>query len=119
DGLYYALPHCDSSAGSDGPVSNPAAYNATVRLIGARPNPFNPKTSIDFTLTTPQKIRVAIYNLEGRHVTTLCDKGFSPGPHSIVWNGLDSDGRPVASNLYMIRLEGEREQEVKKVIYLK
>lgn len=117
-GLYYALPHCESATSIEDVATNSLQMNAAPRLAGARPNPFNPQTSIGFTLTRQQHVQLAIYDLSGRHVITLADKRFNAGRHSLIWGGDDSSGRSVASDVYMIRLEGEKTRDVGKVLLL-
>jgi hypothetical protein len=87
-------------AGSEGGAV-PAAY----RLGPNRPNPFNPGTEIDFTLARQGPVRIMIYDPVGRLIRELFAASLPSGPHSIHWDGLDSQGQPVASGVYWSRLE--------------
>jgi len=73
-------------------------------LEAARPNPFNPSTTIAFTLATSEHATLAVYTVDGRLVRTLLDGSLPAGPHSAVWDGAGADGRPVASGTYLYRL---------------
>ena len=73
-------------------------------LLGAYPNPFNPSTTIRFTLQNSTQARVAIYNVEGRLVRVLADEARTAGSHEMVWLGTDRSGRSVASGTYLYRL---------------
>lgn len=81
-----------------------------------RPNPFNPSTSIPFTLAAPGRVRIEIYGVSGERVTLLDAGEVAAGPHSVVWNGRDARGRSVASGVYFYRLEGSAEAPRKMVL---
>ncbi|MBE0565416.1 MAG: VCBS repeat-containing protein [Krumholzibacteria bacterium] len=86
-------------AGVGDPV--PAAVN---RLAAARPNPFNPSTTIDYALATGGRVRLEVFSVDGRRVATLVDAEQAAGPHSATWQGRDAAGRAVASGTYVYRL---------------
>ncbi len=73
-------------------------------LRGAYPNPFNPSTTISFSLKQDARALVEVYTVDGRHVRTLTNEDFSAGPHQVIWTGTDSGDRPVASGTYLYRL---------------
>ncbi len=83
------------------------------------PNPFNPKTEIPFTNDREQKIRLAIYDINGRLVRTLVDARFGAGRYSLSWNGDDRGGRPASSGVYFVRLTGESAQQMRRILLLK
>jgi flagellar hook assembly protein FlgD len=68
------------------------------------PNPFNPSTTIRFTLPEASPVRLAVYDVTGALVRTLADGTYQPGAHSVVWHGLDRSGRACASGVYVYRL---------------
>jgi len=74
-------------------------------LTTVSPNPFNPATTIAFTLSEPCQARLAVYRLDGRRVTTLCDEALPAGTHARTWQGADARGRPQSSGVYLVRLE--------------
>lgn len=74
---------------------------SVTRLMGAYPNPFNPSTSIKFTLEHSQNVNLSVYDLSGRLVAELANETFSAGEHSIRWQGRDTSGRAVASGTYL------------------
>jgi hypothetical protein len=73
-------------------------------LAPAYPNPFNPTTTIEFTLAASGATRLDVYALDGRLVRTLESGVLADGPHRAVWDGTDLDGRSVASGTYLYRL---------------
>jgi hypothetical protein len=68
------------------------------------PNPFNPSTRIEFTLPRGGQVEVTIYDLTGRLVNRLAAGVFGPGAHSVLWNGADLHGAPLASGVYTYRV---------------
>jgi len=89
------------------------------RLHGAMPNPFNPLTSISFSLDRPRQVQLTVHDVTGRLVTVLAREQFSAGRHELVWNGRDSAGREVASGEYFCRLQTEITSQVKKMLLLR
>jgi len=69
-------------------------------LLPNYPNPFNPSTSIAFTIPKFSEIEIKIYDLLGRKVKTLFQKRFKRGLHTEVWDGKNQWGKQVASGMY-------------------
>ncbi len=82
---------------------------ATFALAPNVPNPFNPSTTIAFTLPRNERIRLDVIDLRGRRVRSL-EKGPHPaGEHRVEWDGRDEQGAPAASGTYLYRLQtGQR-----------
>jgi hypothetical protein len=75
-----------------------------VTLAPNTPNPFNPVTTLRYSLPSQTDIRLTIHNVSGQLVRVM-DKGTrSAGTHTIAWDGRDSHGRQVASGVYLTRL---------------
>lgn len=70
-------------------------------LIGNYPNPFNPQTTIKYSLSEEVKVKISIYNMLGQRVKILVDEYQSAGYKTIVWDGLDEHGHPVSSGVYI------------------
>jgi len=83
------------------------------------PNPFNPTTRIRFSLPSRSRVSLRIYDVRGKYINTLVEDSYAAGPHSVVWNGKDSDGNEVASGLYFYRLSTEGRTESRKMLLLK
>jgi len=89
-------------------------------LRGNYPNPFNPETTIEFSLKEPYNICVEIYNIRGQKVKTLVNEFRETGYHFVIWNGNDSNSNPVSSGLYFYKLNVNGKTEaVKKCLLLK
>ncbi len=69
-------------------------------LTGNYPNPFNPETTINFSLHEPSRVKLVIYNIRGQKVKTLIDDELEANYHSVVWDGCDDSRKAVASGVY-------------------
>ena len=84
------------------------------------PNPFNPTTTIKFSIQNDSIINISIYNTKGQKINTLIHSEFSKGSHSIIWNGDDKLGNTVSSGIYYYKLNVNGKTEVvKKCLLLK
>ena len=84
------------------------------------PNPFNPTTTIEFSLQCDSEINLSIYNINGQKIKTLAQNKFTKGTHSIIWNGKDESGKPVTSGVYLYQLDiNDKTKAVKKCLLLK
>ncbi len=72
--------------------------------LSAAPNPFNPSTTLQFSVANPGITKLVVYDVTGRHVRTLVARVLPAGTHSVVWDGTDAAGRHVASGVYVLRL---------------
>lgn len=77
----------------------------TFALRGNYPNPFNPTTTIKYDLPVVSRITLKIFNLLGQEVRTLVDEVQDAGYKSLTWDGLNSEGRSMASGVYFCRME--------------
>ena len=68
------------------------------------PNPFNPATTIRYSLALPGDVKVVVYNTLGQEVRTLVNHYRLAGEYSVKWDGRDSGGREVASGTYMYQM---------------
>ena len=92
---------------------------AATQLVGAWPNPFNPTTSIQYDLRSPEHMMLQIYDAQGRLVRTLVDETLSADRYSALWNGRDNGGVEVSSGTYFIRMRAGRYEATGKVVMLK
>jgi hypothetical protein len=68
------------------------------------PNPFNPTTTIPFSIERDQRVLLEVHDVSGRIVATLVDRAMLSGEHSERWDGRDNAGIPVATGVYFVRL---------------
>ncbi|MEL6822272.1 MAG: T9SS type A sorting domain-containing protein, partial [Calditrichota bacterium] len=76
-------------------------------LIDNYPNPFNPTTTIRYTIDVPQFIELSVYDISGKKVNTLIHQTQNAGEHSVIWNATNDNGEHVASGVYIYQLRGE------------
>ncbi|MCE5272340.1 choice-of-anchor D domain-containing protein [bacterium] len=85
------------------------------------PNPFNPSTTISYQVPDGREVqvRLEVFDLRGRLVTTLVDDLRPAGTYSVFWDGTDSRGGKVASGVYMYRLRAGDFTQTRKMVLLK
>lgn len=83
------------------------------------PNPFNPSTTVSFKVPQTSLVTIKVYDILGREVKTLVDRKLQPGSHSVVWNGRNNRGLPVASGAYLVRMQAAGFVGVRKMLFLK
>ena len=88
-------------------------------LYPCSPNPFNPSTTINFTLPSPDFTSLVIYNLSGQKVRTLIAEDIQPGAHSVVWDGRNDQRMAVSSGLYLSRLRSGKHTATGKMLLMK
>jgi len=93
------------------------------KLSHARPNPFNPSTTIAYSIAGRSRVTIRVYDAAGRVMRTLVDSPVDAGPHMAVWDGTADAGQRAASGVYFVRMEAEGPaggfREVRKVVLLK
>jgi len=84
------------------------------------PNPFNPSTQISFDVPEGSElVRLNIYNILGKKVSTLLNNRMNPGKHKIEWNAKDNEGNPVASGIYFYELSSSSFTARKKMLLIR
>jgi hypothetical protein len=83
------------------------------------PNPFNPLTTISFSLPRESLVSLRVFDLRGRLVRTLLDESRPAGVHTVVWDGRDESGGRVASGTYVTRLVSSEGVLTRKMLLAK
>jgi parallel beta-helix repeat protein len=83
------------------------------------PNPFNPTTTIPYALPNPAQVTLNIYNLRGEKIATLVNQQKSPGHYTVEWDGRDRTGHPVASGIYLYRIEAGQFVMTRKMLFVR
>jgi len=91
----------------------------TIRLLPVYPNPFNATTQIRFDVASASRIKLAVYNADGRLVKLLSDANYEVGSYRVEWNGRNNAGSTVASGVYFIKMQSPNGILTKKAILLK
>jgi hypothetical protein len=83
------------------------------------PNPFNPRTVIEFELPEAGFAALVVHDVAGRRVRTLLREWMSAGPHRVEWNGVDERGDPVAGGVYYYTLRTARGRLWRRMVLVK
>lgn len=83
------------------------------------PNPFNPRTTIEFNLERAGQVRLRIYDVMGRLVRTLVDRELDVGGHQVVWDGKTEKGLPVSGGVYLYYLETENFKRGRRMLLVR
>ena len=84
------------------------------------PNPFNPTTTIEFSIQNDSNVELTIHNIKGQNIKIIANNEFNKGNHSIIWNGDDENGETVGSGVYLYKLNVNGNTEaVRKCLLLK
>ncbi len=83
------------------------------------PNPFNPATTIRYALPRAEKVKLEIFNILGQRVKTLVNGREQAGVHRVKWDGTNNAGVPVASGVYLFRLEAGHFVLVRKMLLVR
>ncbi len=112
---YYGLFATGTETSAEQKTETPTQYG----LLSNYPNPFNPSTTIQFSLQANAPATVSIYDVLGRKVRVLLDAKVSAGEHKIEWDGRDDRGNLVNSGVYILELRTEGMSQHKTITLLK
>ena len=103
------------------PVPGEETVPGVTAVLGQNfPNPFNPVTTISFSLAAAGPVQLRVYDLSGRLVRTLVDDGnLTAGDHEAVWDGQDQKGRTAAAGVYFYNLETEGFSHTRRMTMVK
>ncbi|MCL2063609.1 MAG: T9SS type A sorting domain-containing protein [Candidatus Cloacimonetes bacterium] len=94
-------------------------------LLGNFPNPFNPETTIRFSVgnafvsSEPIHVSIDIYNIRGQKIKSLVNDFRISGEHQVIWNGTDDFGHAVRSGVYFYQMTTDDYRETKRMLMLK
>jgi hypothetical protein len=121
-GTYYKLSAVDADwheSSTDGPdiktsVEDDSPALTRTELHQNHPNPFNPTTTIEFSLSNAGPAAIEVYDVGGRRVATILDEFKQAGPHSITFNASG-----LTSGVYFYRLRTNDFERTRKMVILK
>ncbi len=91
-----------------------------IQLYNNYPNPFNPCTTISFSIPNDSEVNLSVYNIKGQKVKTLIHDELEKGRHEIVWYSKDNNDKSVASGVYFYKLNvNGKSESVRKCLLLK
>lgn len=95
------------------------SVSAVTGLKGNYPNPFNPQTTILYSVAGPGEVRIEIFNSLGQRIRCLMNSYHDPGDYRVVWNGKGDDGRLVGSGVYYYRLQKDTQTSVRRMVMIR
>lgn len=103
------------------PLSGSDEHNlpSLPRLAQNVPNPFNPMTTISFSLPRDQMVQLVIYSVQGRVVRRLIDGKQEVGAHEVIWDGLNDRGQTTPSGAYFYRLVTADHEQTRKMMLVR
>ena len=103
----------------DSQETSVSAQPVEFKIVGNFPNPFNPSTTIQFSLPAEGFTELYIYGMNGQKIRELVSRSMPAGMHSIIWNGRDQKGSPVSSGVYFARLKMHGKVESRRMTLVK
>ena len=100
-------------------ISNDGNVPAMVSSHSIYPNPFNPTTTIQFSLTATTHVNISIYDCKGRKVKSLLSGEVPSGKHFMPWNGTDNNNQKVSSGIYFCQIEAGSKEITQKMVLMK
>lgn len=100
----------------------PAKLPKVSSLAQNSPNPFNPSTTISYTVAPIESlvpVRLEVFNIRGQLVRTLVNEVVEPGEYSFFWQGLDDHGKELSSGVYFYRLRAGNFVATRKMVIVK
>ncbi len=91
----------------------------SLRLELNYPNPFGPSTTIRYLVPVRSHVRVSVYDVAGRVVDVIQDGVRAEGPHEVHWTGTDSEGQPLSSGVYFVRVEAAGQTKTSKMMLVR
>jgi len=100
-------------------IVDPVTPVVATALNSNFPNPFNPETTISFSVKGTNPVTVEVYNTKGQKVKTLVDETKAEGHYQAKWDGTDDNGQKVTSGVYFYRMKSGKFTSSRKMILLK
>jgi hypothetical protein len=108
---------------SDGVGTEFGPYSVSFRVTNAleqnMPNPFNPMTTIKYSIAQDTDVSLVVYDVSGQRVRTLVDNHQRADVYKITWDGINDSGQRVASGMYFYKLVAGKFVQTRKMVLLK
>ncbi len=115
-----SLPAFSQSIEKTSAGTQPEICPVNITGLGSNyPNPFNPETTISYSLKENTDVIIEVFNLKGQKVRTLVNENKNLGKHTVLWNGTDNNGESVSSGIYYYRMKTINLEETRKMILMK
>ena len=119
DGVDLALSVFHDLGWFQGAPSASPTPTARTLLAQNTPNPFNPSTTIRFTLADGGDTELQVFDVRGNNIKRLVAGSLAAGDHSVTWDGTDENGQRVPSGVYFYRLTSGAYEGLQRMLLLK
>ena len=116
-GVFMIRAYVDTNLGTSS--SEPGIVAPSGLTAHNFPNPFNPVTTISFSMPQSGHALVQIYNIRGQLINTLLNEEIGVGTNSVVWRGTDSAGNSMSSGVYFYKIQTATDSIVNKMLLMK
>jgi hypothetical protein len=123
--VFYCVTATDFSGNEGKPAkvntlsNTPGTPKSYVLSVSNYPTPFNPRTSVSYTVPSRGDVTVAVYDVRGVHIATLVQRVHDAGAYRVEWNGRSAEGAAVGSGIYFARIDHGGAMRTKKMVLLK
>ncbi len=100
-------------------VENISKIPTDFKLYQNHPNPFNPETTIQFSIPKRSRVELTIYNVLGQKIRNLICQNYPVGEHTVKWDGRDDSGKIVNSSLYLLKISAGDFADIRKMTFMK
>jgi len=107
--------HTDGGSSAE----DPTAPMLQTELKGNYPNPFNPTTTIRYSVKEAGPVEIEIYNVKGQLVKHLMQEDKAAGEHTVIWNGNDENNQAVSTGVYFYKMNAGKYSSTRKMIMMK
>ena len=111
-GSYFVSP-------ADAVEMDPGKQPDLFKLSANYPNPFNPTTTIEFTLAEATDVELSVFNVRGELINTLVKENRRAGGYSLQWDGTNLNHQQVSSGVYLYRLKAENFEETRRMLLIR
>ncbi|MCP4143695.1 MAG: T9SS type A sorting domain-containing protein [bacterium] len=121
DGWFFKTGGTATTRRAPQPAVTGVQNGPTMTMVSdltAWPNPFNPRTTLSFTLELSGFVELDVFNLKGHRVAQIFNGEIDAGVHDFDWQARDAAGRPLPSGIYMARVKTGNNQSIKKLMLL-
>ena len=120
EGIYFdniGVYHVYAISGVETVSAVPAGSRLGIRNVF--PNPFHPRTTIEFSVPTAGPVSVRIFDVHGREVAAVASASMGPGVYRARWDGRDRNGSDVATGVYFARSQGRTGSDTARLMLMK
>ncbi len=99
--------------------NDPQVTPLETRMYTNYPNPFNPETTIRYSLKSTGWVNISVYDIKGQLLRILTNSNQKPGRYHVIWNGRDNHNDAVASGIYYIQMKTNEGNDIRKITLIK